>query len=284
MKKISLVLLLALVALTALTAQDNRAVVLKFTDFQAGNDGLLKSYQEMAAIFEKAHPNVKIDYQQYGAPTYNEFLKPAIASGKGPDLMAVFPGPDLTDIGKAGALRDLTKDIDPEWKKWLGPAYDFSGLRYEGKLLIVPQDVWTEALWYYKDMLKSIGVDAAKMKGVPTVQDFIDMVKPAKAKGLNVVTAGFVESLVRVRLFLQLRPPAAEGSFRRHRAAGLRRQGVLEAGHLPQRHQRLRQAERRGRLEQGFPEPGLPGPGAGQVAQSRRASSSTRRPTGSRAR
>jgi ABC-type glycerol-3-phosphate transport system substrate-binding protein len=192
MKKTVLVLLLFAFTIAALGAQG--AVVLKFTDFQAGNDGLLKAYQEMAAIFEKAHPNVKIDYQQYGAPTYNEFLKPAIASGKGPDLMAVFPGPDLTDIGKAGALRDLTKDIDPEWKKWLGPAYDFSGLRYEGKLLIVPQDVWTEALWYYKDMLKSIGVDAAKLKGVPKVQDFIDMVKPAKAKGWNVVTAGFLEA------------------------------------------------------------------------------------------
>lgn len=193
MKKIILVLLLAVVfALASLGAQN--PVVLKFTDFQAGNDGLMKAYQEMMAIFETAHPNVKIDYQQYGAPTYNEFLKPAIASGKGPDLMAVFPGPDLTDIGKAGALRDLTKDIDAEWKKWLGPAYDFSGLRYGGKLLIVPQDVWTEALWYYKDMLKDIGVDAARFKGAPTVQDYIDMVKPAKAKGWNVITAGFLEA------------------------------------------------------------------------------------------
>jgi ABC-type glycerol-3-phosphate transport system substrate-binding protein len=195
MRRIGLVFLLAAVALAVLGADDkSSAIVLKFTDFQAGNEGLTKAYKEMAAIFEKAHPNVKIDYQQYGAPTYNEFLKPAIASGKGPDLMAVFPGPDLTDIGKAGSLRDLTRDIDPEWKGWLGPAYDFSGLRYGGKILVIPQDVWTEALWYYKDMLKSIGVDAAKMKGVPTAQDFIDMVKPAKAKGLNVVTAGFLES------------------------------------------------------------------------------------------
>lgn len=195
MRKIGLVLLLAVVALAVLGADDKSgAIVLKFTDFQAGNEGLTKAYKEIAAIFEKAHPNVKIDYQQYGAPTYNEFLKPAIASGKGPDLMAVFPGPDLTDIGKAGSLRDLTKDIDPEWKSWLGPAYDFAGLRHGGKILIIPQDVWTEALWYYKDMLKNIGVDAAKMKGVPTVQDFINMVKPAKAKGVNVVTAGFLES------------------------------------------------------------------------------------------
>ena len=78
MKRIGLVLLLTLLALAALGAQD-KSIVLKFTDFQAGNEGLMKAYQEMAAIFEKAHPNVKIDYQQYGAPNYNEYLKPAIA-------------------------------------------------------------------------------------------------------------------------------------------------------------------------------------------------------------
>jgi ABC-type glycerol-3-phosphate transport system substrate-binding protein len=193
MKRIALLFLMASVAISVFAAGEN-SVVLKFTDFQAGNDGLLNSYKELIGIFEKAHPGYTIDYQQYGAPTYNEYLKPAIASGKGPDCMAIFPGPDLSDIGKSGSLRDLTRDIDPEWKKWLGASLSFSGLRYNNQVLLIPQDVWTEGLWYYKDLLKSIGVDPSKMKQNMTMQDFISMVKPAKAKGLDVITAGFLES------------------------------------------------------------------------------------------
>jgi raffinose/stachyose/melibiose transport system substrate-binding protein len=193
-KRIAAALLIACVAVSLAFSDSKKTVALKFTDFQAGNEGLMKSYQEMISIFEKQNPGFTIDYQQYGAPTYNEYLKPAIASGKGPDCMAVFPGPDLSDIGKTGALMDLTRSIDSEWNKWLGASFDFSGLRYEGKILVIPQDVWTEALWYYKDMLKNIGVDPGKWKGAPTAQDLIAMVKPAKEKGFNVITAGFLES------------------------------------------------------------------------------------------
>ncbi len=195
MKKAIILFFVAVLTVGAFAAGEVKsAIALKFTDFQAGNDGLLKSYKELIAIFEKAHPGYTIDYQQYGAPTYNEYLKPAIASGKGPDCMAIFPGPDLSDVGKTDSLRDLGKDIDSEWKKWLGPSFDFSGLRYGNKLLLIPQDVWTEGLWYYKDLLAKAGIDARNMKKDWTVQDFISLVKPAKEKGLNVITAGFLES------------------------------------------------------------------------------------------
>ena len=74
-------------------------VVLKFTDWQGGNEGILKSYKELITIFEKENPGYTVDYQQYTVTTYNEFLKPALAGGDAPDLIAVYPGPDFFGIG-----------------------------------------------------------------------------------------------------------------------------------------------------------------------------------------
>ena len=65
-------------------------VVLRFTDWQGGNEGILKSYKEMIKIFEQENPGYTVEYQQYTVTTYNEFLKPALAGGEAPDLFAVY--------------------------------------------------------------------------------------------------------------------------------------------------------------------------------------------------
>ena len=176
------------------TKEGTEQIVLKIADFQNGNEGILKSYKAFADIFEKENPGVKIDYQQYTVTTYNEFLKPAIAGGTAPDIFAVYPGPDLKEVAESGALVDLTPKIDNDWKKWLGAAYDFKGIRYNDKIWIVPQDVWTECMWYHKDMLKEIGFEPKQSTEAYTVDELAKMVEPAKAKGYDVILAGFVET------------------------------------------------------------------------------------------
>ena len=91
------------------------------------------------------------------------------------------------------ALRDLTNDIDDEWKSWLGPAYNFQGAWYEDKLWAIPQDCYTECIWYHKDMLQEIGFEPKQSTDAYTVEEFISMVEPAKAKGYDVMLAGFSE-------------------------------------------------------------------------------------------
>ncbi len=169
-------------------------IVLRFTDFQGGNEGILKSYNELMGIFGEANPGVTIDYQQHTVTTYNEFLKPAISGGTAPDLFAVYPGLDLIDVAESGALRDLKNDIDDEWKSWLGPAYDFKGMWYDGGLWIIAQDVWTECIWYHKDMLIEIGWEPIDSTEAFSVEDYIAMVEPATAAGYDVMLAGFIET------------------------------------------------------------------------------------------
>lgn len=171
------------------------SIILKFTDWQGGNEGIKKSYEALEKIFIEKHPEIKdLEYTQYTVTTYNEFLKPAISGGAAPDLFAVYPGPDVGEVVEAGALRNLIPDIDDEWKSWLGPAYNFKGMRYQDGIYIVAQDVWTECIWYHKDMLKDIGFEIPKSTDAFTVEDFISMVEPAKTKGYSVMLAGFIEA------------------------------------------------------------------------------------------
>ena len=171
------------------------SIILKFTDWQGGNEGIKKSYEALEKIFIEKHPEIKdLEYTQYTVTTYNEFLKPAISGGTAPDLFAVYPGPDVAEVVEAGALRNLVPDIDDEWKSWLGPAYNFKGMRYQDGIYIVAQDVWTECIWYHKDMLKEIGFEIPKSTDAFTAEDFISMVEPAKTKGYNVMLAGFIET------------------------------------------------------------------------------------------
>jgi len=176
------------------SAADKEEVVLRFTDWQGGNDGILKSYQELIGIFEEQNPGATIEYQQYTVTTYNEFLKPALSGGTAPDLFGVYPGTDLVEVAESGALRDLKDDIDDEWKSWLGPAYDFKGMWYDGGLWVVAQDVWTECIWYHKDMLQEIGWEPVDSTDAFSVEDYIAMVGPANEAGYDVILAGFVET------------------------------------------------------------------------------------------
>ncbi|MBM3705141.1 MAG: hypothetical protein FJW66_01310 [Actinobacteria bacterium] len=181
-------------AATEAPAQEG-TIVLKFTDWQGGNEGILKSYNELKEIFIKEHPEVKdIEYTQYTVTTYNEFLKPAISGGTAPDLFAVYPGTDVVEVVESGALRDLKPDIDDEWKGWLGPSYNFKGMWYKDGIYVVAQDVWTECVWYHKDMLEEIGVALPAATDAFTAAEYAAMVGPAKEKGYDVFSAGFIET------------------------------------------------------------------------------------------
>lgn len=168
-------------------------ILLRYYDYQGGNNGIMAAFGEIIKIFEEEHPGVKVEYKQYTVTTFNEYLKPAIAGGNAPDMFAIYAGPDVVDIAGAGALRDLTPDIDNEWKGWMGPGYNFKGIYNEGLIVHVPVDALTECVWYHKDMLQEIGWDIPEMTAAYSPEDFIAMVEPAKAKGYDVMLAGFIE-------------------------------------------------------------------------------------------
>jgi len=195
MGKKALVVLAAVVVLSLLcgAAFADDKVILRFVDGQGGNDGILASYKEIIALFEKQNPAYKVEYQQYTVTTLNEFLKPALAAGQAPDMFAVYAGPDAIEMVQAGVLVDIKPLIDNEWKKWLGPGYNFKGTNMKGGIYLTPQDALTECVWYHKDMLKKLGWPAKPFTQAYSMEEYIQMVGKAKGVGLNVMEAGFLE-------------------------------------------------------------------------------------------
>ena len=94
--------------------------VIQVVDWQSGVGGITNSYADFIKEFEAANPGVKVEYTQYTVTTYNEYLKPALSSGQGPDVFAVYPGPDVDEVVNAGHLVNITAEADDEWKSWLG--------------------------------------------------------------------------------------------------------------------------------------------------------------------
>lgn len=169
-------------------------VTLKITDWQGGVENILNSYNEFIEIFQKKHPNVIVEYTQYTYTTYNEFLKPALASGQAPDIFAIYPGPDVPDIAKTNNIIPLSDRMDDEWKKWLAKAYYFTGGRWNDKLWIAPQDAQTELIWVYSDLIEKAGRKVPPLGKGFTVEEWISLVGPARANGYDVILAGHADS------------------------------------------------------------------------------------------
>ena len=168
--------------------------VLNVTDWQAGVVGITDSYAEFIKNFEAANPGVKVEYTQYTFGTYLEYLKPALSSGTGPDVFPLFPGSDFEEVYKAGHLLNLTEIMDDEWKSWLGESANIPDLSKDGSLYLAPQDAFTEQIWVYKDMIADLGFELPEFGDSYTVDEWIEIGKAAKAKGLDGLMFGPVES------------------------------------------------------------------------------------------
>ena len=175
-------------------AKEEGPVTIKIADWQAGVQNILDSYNEFIQIFEAKHPGVTIEYTQYSYTTYNEYLKPALASGEAPDIFAIYPGPDVVEVARSGNIIALSDIMDSEWKGWLGKAYYFNGARAEGKLWVAPQDAQTELVWIHKDMLEDLGWKAPALGEGFTVDEWVEIGKAAKAKGYDAIMAGHIDS------------------------------------------------------------------------------------------
>ena len=168
--------------------------VITVVDWQSGVGGITNAYADFIKEFEAANPGVKVEYTQYTVSTYNEYLKPALSSGQGPDVFAVYPGPDVDEVMGAGHLVNITAEADDEWKSWLGNNINIPELSRNGNLYLAPQDAFTEEIWVYNDMIEDLGFELPAFGDSYTVDEWVAIGKAAKEKGLDGLMFGPVES------------------------------------------------------------------------------------------
>ncbi len=115
------------------------------------------AFRELAVKnFEASHPGTKVKITWYEKNPLQAALKTALPAGKGPDVFYVEP--DQVEYITAGYVVPLDDSVN--WNQiepWARKVWIKNGKTYG-----IPQEAYTVELYYNKDMMKQLGVDAAR--------------------------------------------------------------------------------------------------------------------------
>jgi len=158
-------------------------VTLNVWSHEADEDAKV-AYRELAAKnLEKAHPGVHVKITWYEKNPLLAALKTALPAGQGPDVLYVEP--DWTEYVDAGYLEPLDNLVD--WNNiepWARKVWTHNGKTYG-----VPQEAYTNEIYYNKDLLKKLGVELPANAQFTQAQ-FLDLVKKAKAANIVPIAQG----------------------------------------------------------------------------------------------
>jgi len=173
-------LLLAAGWTTKARAED---VTINVWSHEADEDAKVAFREKAAKNLEAAHPGVRVKITWYEKNPLLAALKTALPAGQGPDVFYVEP--DWTEYVEAGYLAPLDdlvnwNNIEP-WARavWV----------HNGKTYGIPQEAYTNEIYYNKDLLKKLGVELPA-SGQLTQAQFLDLVKKAKAAGMTPIAQG----------------------------------------------------------------------------------------------
>jgi len=158
-------------------------VTLNVWSHEADEDAKVALREQAARDLEKAHPGVKVKITWYEKNPLLAALKTALPAGQGPDVFYVEP--DWTEYVTAGYLAPLDDLVD--WKTiqpWARQVWV-----HDGKTYGLPQEAYTNELYYNKDLLKKLGVELPANAQL-TQGQFLDLVKKAKAAGMTPIAQG----------------------------------------------------------------------------------------------
>jgi multiple sugar transport system substrate-binding protein len=142
------------------------------------------AFRELAAKnLEKSHPGVKVKITWYEKNPLYAALKTALPAGKGPDVF--YLEPDQVEYITAGyiiPLDDLVNwtNIEP----WARKVWTHNGKTYG-----IPQEAYTNELYYDKDALKKLDV-TLPANGQLTQAQFLELVKKARAANMTPISQG----------------------------------------------------------------------------------------------
>jgi raffinose/stachyose/melibiose transport system substrate-binding protein len=108
------------------------------------------------AAFNKQYPNIKVNYKLVNISDWVAALRPALASGKGPDVFDMQPGAYVTQF-KSFAMDQTSmaqSALGSDWKSKIAPI-GVSGLSADGKLTAMSVgSVYAGMLWINGDLFK----------------------------------------------------------------------------------------------------------------------------------
>jgi len=157
----------------------------ELTVWTMGGDqpGWVKWLEAITTNYEKAHPGAKVKITYYDKNALLTALRTALRAGQGPDVL--YTEPDQTDFAAAGFLKPL-ENVAP-WDKiqpWAKAAWTSGGHAWA-----IPYSYYTNEIMYNKKLMRELGVTIPP-NGQVTQAQFLDIVKKAKAAGMEPIVIG----------------------------------------------------------------------------------------------
>jgi multiple sugar transport system substrate-binding protein len=158
-------------------------VTLTVWSHEADEDAKVAFREQAAKNLEQSQPGVHVKITWYEKNPMLAALKSALPAGEGPDVFYVEP--DWTEYVTAGYIVPLDDLVDwstiQDWarKTWM----------HDGKTYGLPQEAYTNEIYYNKDLLKKLGVELPA-GGQLSQGQFLDLVKKAKAAGMTPIAQG----------------------------------------------------------------------------------------------
>jgi multiple sugar transport system substrate-binding protein len=173
-------LVLAAIGGPAAKAED---VTLTVWSHEADETAKVALREKAARNLEASHPGVHVKITWYEKDGLNSALRTALPAGQGPDVFYVEPGQnEYITSGMIAPLDDLV-----DWNN----IYDWarSVWTIDGKTWALPEEAYTDELYYNKDTLAKLGVELPANAQLSQSQ-FLDLVKKARAAGMTPISAG----------------------------------------------------------------------------------------------
>ena len=160
-----------------------QATTLEIWSHEASEPAKVAFREGVAREMEKKHPGLTVKITWYEKNPLMAALKTALPAGQGPDVFYVEPDQiEYVTQGYVIALDDLVKwDNIYDWARnvW----------KHDGKTYGLPQEAYTNEIYYNKDLLQKLGV-TLPASGQFTQSEFLDLVKKARAAGITPISQG----------------------------------------------------------------------------------------------
>lgn len=143
-------------------------------------------WSDTVARFQAAHPGWQVDVRLYKDDDYTKLHLPQALAGKHPpDVYFQWAGYAIHRDGGHGIARDLTGDLDPEWKA----QFDARALRgglHAGRQYMIPVGIdASNMIWYRKSILAKHGIEPPA-----TWEAFVEACAKLKAAGVTPIVHG----------------------------------------------------------------------------------------------
>ncbi|MFF3494723.1 ABC transporter substrate-binding protein [Streptomyces sp. NPDC002795] len=146
-----------------------------------GNEDRAEATEKAVALFEKKHPNIKVNTEFSGYPAYVQKLTTQIAGGAAPDLLQL-DRPTFGEYQQKHQLADLSTYMGKSLKTDKIPANLLAGGKSDKGQYAMPAGLTTELVVYDKELFSKAGVTVPE-NGWTWKQFEADMVKVKKKTG-----------------------------------------------------------------------------------------------------